>query len=125
MPDASLAAHTPSNAYLRASLRQRVLELLGANPKLVTTLAPTPYRSEYPPSRRMRDAIIALSIDPLTKPMSLRGELDRSPVLKKLANQLANRGYLRRYEGGGIGFGGGTGGGADTSPGGEGDVGGG
>src|SRR5437773_489484 len=123
MPIDSLAAHTPSTAYVSQSVKRRALELLGAQGRLVNTLAPLPYQSQYPLSPKLLDALITLSIDPIIKPASLKGELDQMPALKKLATTLADKGYFRTYPKGGIGIGGGSeGGGSDgtgTTGGGE------
>lgn len=107
----SLAAHTPSKEYVAASVKRRALELLGAQGGLVNTLAPLPYQSKYPLAPKLLDALITLSIDPVIKPASLKGELDRMPALKKLATTLADKGYFRSYPKGGIGIGGGSEGG--------------
>jgi hypothetical protein len=105
----SLAAHTPTPEYFGQSVKRRALELLGAKAGVVNALAPLPYRSQYPFSPKVLDAIITLAIDPIVKPASLRGNLDRMPALRKLSGELATRGFFRRYPGGGIGIGGGGG----------------
>lgn len=110
MPDdTSLKAHTPTLPYAQAALQQRILEHLGVKKDARDLMAPLPYESKYPFSPKTMDALLALSIDPITKPLSLKGELDRVPILRKLANKFADTGYLRRYPGGGIGIGGGGG----------------
>lgn len=107
----SLAAHTPTSDYIAASAKRRVLQLLGANEGFISTVAPLPYKSEYPFSPKVIDALLTVGLDPYIKPLSLKpGALDRLPVLKKLGKELANRGFFRKYPGGGIGVGGGAGG---------------
>lgn len=120
----SLAAHTPSQGYFTAAVRRRALQLLGADAKYVNTVAPEPYKSDYPFSPKVIDSIITLALDPLVKPLSLQGNLDRLPALKKLAKELADRDYFRKYPGGGIGAGGGPGGDGDGAGATSGDTGG-
>jgi len=126
MADDELAAHTPSPEYMTQSVKRRVLELLGAESGLVNALAPLPYKSKYPLAPKLIDAAITMQIDPIVKPLSLRGKLDKRPALKKLAGELADKGFFRKYPGGGIGIGGGGGseGEGSAGPGAAGDAGG-
>src|SRR5258708_7851824 len=113
-PDKKLKAHTPTPDYMRNIMLRRALQHLGAG-KSAKLIAPEPYKSEYPTSNKMLDAMLALSIDPIIKPASLKGKLGEMPALEKLANELANKGYFRRYPGGGIGIGSGGGGSSDAA----------
>lgn len=113
--DHSLAAHTPTNEYVERKVQQRTLELLGADKAFVNRYRPLPYDSKYPITNKTLDALVALAIDPVTKPLSLRGDLKENPALHRLANVLADKGNLRRYPGGGIGIGGGGGSSGDSA----------
>jgi hypothetical protein len=113
--DSSLAAHTPSPEYTTASLVQRAMELLGADKQSAEQLVPTPYVSKYPHSEKLLDAMLTLALDPIVKPMSLRGDLPKNPLLSALSDVLADRGYFQRYPGGGIGIGGGGGSAGDSA----------
>lgn len=104
-----LAAHTPSPEYMTQAVKRRILELLGAEAGVVNALAPLPYKSKYPFAPKLIDAAITMQIDPIVKPLSLKGKLDKMPALKKLSGELADRGFFRKYPGGGIGIGGGGG----------------
>ena len=108
MPD-TLAAHTPSSDYLYRQVQRRVLQHLGANPGYINTVAPEPYKSEYPIPTKLIDSVLTLTLDPMVKPLSIAGKLDQVPVLKKLAKELSDTGYFRKYPKGGIGIGGGGG----------------
>jgi hypothetical protein len=106
-----LAGHTPSSEYIAQSLKRRAFQLIGVKGEVLNTLAPLPYQSEYPFSTKVMDSVLTIALDPIVKPMSLKGDLDRIPILKKMSKELADRGYFQKYPKGGIGIGGGPGGG--------------
>jgi len=57
MADHSLAAHTPSFDFVFQATQRRIMQLLGANKEFIDTVAPLPYKSPYPYSNKLLDAL--------------------------------------------------------------------
>lgn len=64
MADNSLAAHTPTFDFAFQATQRRIMQLLGANKDFIETVAPLPYKSKYPYSNKVLDALITVNLDP-------------------------------------------------------------